>query len=72
VLVIGSSALFLFTPHLISSLCHTISQMVICVVALSDGRRVVSGSYDNTLRVWDVDTGKCWRELKGHGWVSEC
>jgi WD40 repeat protein len=41
------------------------------VVALSDGRRVVSGSYDKTLRVWDVDTGECVRELKGHGSVSE-
>jgi WD40 repeat protein len=48
------------------------SQWVRCVVALSDGRRVVSGSKDNTLRVWDVDTGECVRELKGHGDVSEC
>jgi WD40 repeat protein len=43
------------------------SQRVSCVVALSDGRRVVSGSVDKTLRVWDVDTGECVRELKGHG-----
>jgi WD40 repeat protein len=44
------------------------------VVALSDGRRVVSGSDDKTLRVWDADTGDCVRELKGHGYgnVSEC
>jgi WD40 repeat protein len=42
------------------------------VVALSDGQRVVSGSNDRTLRVWDVDTGECVRELKGHGHVSEC
>jgi WD40 repeat protein len=50
------------------------SQEVSCVVALSDGRRVVSGSDDETLRVWDVDTGECVRELKGHGHgnVSEC
>jgi WD40 repeat protein len=47
-------------------------QEVNCVVALSDGRRVVSGSYDQTLRVWDVDTGECVRELKGHDKVSEC
>jgi WD40 repeat protein len=46
--------------------------MVSCMVALSDGRRVVSGSDDHTLRVWDVDTGECVRELKGHGKVSEC
>ena len=30
-----------------------------------DSRRAVSGSGDNTLRVWDLDTGEA-RELKGH------
>ena len=36
-------------------------------VAISpDGRRVVSGSYDNTLKVWDVATGKCVATLEGH------
>jgi WD40 repeat protein len=48
------------------------SQRVTCVVAMSDGRRVISGSNDETLRVWDVDTGECVRELKGHREVSEC
>jgi WD40 repeat protein len=46
--------------------------MVTCVVAMPDSRRVVSGSDDETLRVWDVDTGECVRELEGHGLVSEC
>ena len=36
-------------------------------VAISpDGRRVVSGSDDNTLKVWDVATGECVATLKGH------
>jgi WD40 repeat protein len=36
-------------------------------VALSpDGRTAVSASYDNTLRLWDVGTGKELRQLKGH------
>jgi WD40 repeat protein len=35
-----------------------------------DGRRVVSGSDDRTLRVWDVNTGQSVRVLKGHGDVS--
>jgi WD40 repeat protein len=48
------------------------SQAVNCVVTLPDGRRVLSGSSDSSLRVWDVDTGECVQELKGHGWVSEC
>ena len=35
-----------------------------------DGRRVVSGSNDNTVKVWDVATGKCVATLKGHSkWV---
>jgi WD40 repeat protein len=25
----------------------------------ADGRRAVTGSYDNTVRVWDLDTGAC-------------
>jgi WD40 repeat protein len=24
-----------------------------------DGRHIVSGSHDNTVRVWDADTGLC-------------
>ena len=36
-----------------------------CVVALSNGR-VVSGSDDRTLKVWDVSSGECLRTLCGH------
>jgi WD40 repeat protein len=60
------------SSHLISSLSSDLvcfSQGVTCVVALSDGRRVVSGSGD--IRVWNVDTGECVRELEGHSEVSE-
>ena len=31
-----------------------------------DGRRVVSGSVDKTLRVWDSESGECLRTLEGH------
>ena len=31
-----------------------------------DGRRVVSTSFDNTLKVWDVATGECLATLNGH------
>jgi WD40 repeat protein len=41
------------------------------VCALSDGRRVVSGSDDNTVRVWDVETRACVLVLTGHDNVSE-
>ena len=35
-----------------------------------DGRRAISASDDQTLRVWDLDTGKTVRTLQGHSsWV---
>ncbi len=40
------------------------------VAITSDGRRAVSGSGDKTVRVWDVETGKCLATLEGHtDWV---
>jgi WD40 repeat protein len=36
-----------------------------------DGTKVVSCSWDKTLRVWDVSRGECIHTLTGHdGWVS--
>ena len=38
-----------------------------------DGRHVVSGSDDNTLRLWDVATGECTQTWSGHQhWVRAC
>ena len=37
-----------------------------------DGRRVVSGSGDYTLKVWDVATGKCVATLEGHSDDVRC
>lgn len=31
-----------------------------------DGKRIVSGSFDKTVRVWDAATGKETLSLKGH------
>ena len=42
---------------------HT--QSVTCHCILPDGR-IVSGSLDKTLRVWDAATGACERVLEGH------
>ena len=35
-----------------------------------DGKRAVSGSYDRTLKLWDLERGETIRTLEGHtGWV---
>jgi WD40 repeat protein len=39
---------------------------VSAVSVTADGRRVISASYDNTLKVWDIETGMKIRTLKGH------
>ncbi|MDQ0291579.1 TIR domain-containing protein [Oligosphaera ethanolica] len=44
---------------------------VLSVSFSPDGRRAVSGSNDQTVRVWDLETGACLRTLEGHsGWVG--
>ena len=36
-----------------------------------DGRRIVSGSFDQTVVVWDLETGKPIHRLTGHqDWVN--
>jgi WD40 repeat protein len=37
---------------------------------LAESRRLLSWSWDGTLRLWDVQSGACLHELKGHSdWV---
>ena len=44
---------------------------VLAVALSADGHVAVSGSYDNTLKVWDLQTGELLRTLSGHlDWVS--
>ncbi|KAK0741111.1 hypothetical protein B0T18DRAFT_332930, partial [Schizothecium vesticola] len=42
-------------------------------VALSrDGQRLASGSYDNTIKIWDSTSGQCLETLEGTPqWPSE-
>ena len=35
-----------------------------------EGRRIVSGSRDNTVRVWDAATGACLEVIEGFGDVA--
>ncbi|KFA81064.1 hypothetical protein S40288_09832 [Stachybotrys chartarum IBT 40288] len=47
------------------------SSWVYSVAFSGDGRQVVSGSGDKTVRIWDATTGECVRTLKGHSsWVT--
>ena len=39
---------------------------VTCVVFSSDGTSLVSGSFDMTVRLWDVQTGRVVRTFSGH------
>jgi WD40 repeat protein len=36
------------------------------VAVTADGKRAVSASWDHTLRVWDLDTGRVLRTMEGH------
>merc|ERR1711916_33197 len=42
------------------------SSSVESVAWSADGRRVVSGSSDKTIRIWDVETGMEEKRLEGH------
>ena len=37
-----------------------------CVSVTPDGRLAVTGSFDKSVRVWDLESGECLRTLEGH------
>jgi WD40 repeat protein len=53
-----------FDTLLATFLGHTNWVTSVCVSP--DGSRIISGSYDNTVRVWDAVSGACVSTLEGH------
>ncbi len=56
---------------------HTMRQMnghpdeISCIVYCSELSRVITGSRDKTVRVWNVAAGECVHVLRGHtNWVT--
>ena len=45
---------------------HGHEELVYSVAFSPDGKRIVSGSYDNTVKVWDAESGSELITLKGH------
>jgi WD40 repeat protein len=46
------------------------SDWVSSVAISGDGRRLASGSSDNTVKLWDAESGACLQTLEGHSsWV---
>ena len=57
------SKVFPFKPFLLQK-GHTDS--VNSVVISPDGKFIVSGSSDDTIKIWDIKTGECLKTLEGH------
>jgi WD40 repeat protein len=49
--------MYTFTGH---------SESINCIAITPNGQMLVSGSEDNTLKLWDLDTGECLATLEGH------
>lgn len=50
---------------------HSDGVWCIATIPSADGHKVVSGSKDDYLKVWDIDTGECLHTLEGHSsWIS--
>ena len=46
------------------------SETVFSVAYSSDGTKIISGSNDETIKIWEANTGECLKTLKGHSdWV---
>ena len=61
-----AAALEAFPPDLQRAISLGHTRAVRSVAISQDGKFALSGSEDNTLRQWDIETGKCLTVLEGH------
>jgi WD40 repeat protein len=60
------------SPALLRDLVGHSSGVYACAIT-PDGSRVVSAAEDETLEIWDLDTGRALMTLEGHtNWVRDC
>src|SRR4051812_17281066 len=48
------------------------SNYVNCVAVTPDGNNIISGSFDKTIRVWNLKTGQHISTLTGHSDIVTC
>src|SRR5262249_31926177 len=58
--------------HSDQRVCRGHSGPVTCVAFTPDGTRIITGSYDHTLRVWGAENGEELLTLKGHTALVLC
>ncbi|MEE1323966.1 MAG: PEGA domain-containing protein, partial [Bacteroidales bacterium] len=46
------------------------SDLVYSVAYSPDGTKIISGSRDDNIKIWDANTGQCLKTLEGHAWSS--
>ena len=45
------------------------SYWIVSVAYSPDGKRIISGSGDKTIKIWDANIGRCLNSLEGHSGV---
>jgi WD40 repeat protein len=47
-------------------------KVIACIAVSPDGKKIASGSYDNTIKIWDSETGKETMTLTGYHSRTRC